>query len=551
MEVVLMGGNWFNIAKAEFQVQTSSMRKHRKRFVVGSYVGGLAWALFFAPLIMSSILIDYLQLPPSLLAMVMPGLMRAGIMFIWLMLLIIPLTNALQEVKIGQWEVLLSNRVSTREILFGSFLGRVAIYGLYVLYLTPLLLAPFAVAMEVSFLGLGLMSLNIFVLTVGTIWVSNLLVTAIQARLGSSSRGKDLANAVAILLGLVATIPLIGLQLFAPLMTEILGMDFFLIFPFSWSADLMTQIAVVFNGVGFSLSQFEALLGFDYIINLLLIGSFSGVTIAIGALTADRFFVIGETSRIEEVTRVQGENLFIRGIRRASVGSFGILVITGIKSFMRKAENISRLFLLIVLALIIPFFIFFRAGELDLTSVVIMTSLMLGFLGVQVFGGTGFIESKDQLWNIQAAPQGVRRFILSKVVQSLLFIVPIAFLPGILYSLLLNLALTDAILILLANIASCIGGSFIGIGIASINPTYDDTKSGSYRENNVRGMMLVVLSFMGYLLVDILVSMLGYHDFMNMLWESEFYSLLAQLVPLPLVGLAVLFVGQHSLAHRE
>ncbi|MHA2065486.1 MAG: hypothetical protein ACXABY_14020, partial [Candidatus Thorarchaeota archaeon] len=406
-----MTGNWFHIAKAEFQVQTSGFKSNRTALAMGAFALGFVWALIIAPFMMAFVVTEILEIPQSVATMVMPGLMRAGVMFIWLILLILPLSSALQEVKVGQWEILLSNNVNTREILVGSFAGKLAIYGLYVLYLAPLLVAPFAQALEVSYLGQGLMYITIFVITVRTIWLSQILVTAIQARLGASPRGKDLANTLAIALSAVAILPLVGLQLFAPLMSEILGMNIFLIFPFTWGADLVSQLAVAFNGIGLSLASIESTLGFTLVSNVGLLGVFSSAILILGLLSADRLFTIGSGPRTESVTTIQTENMVIRGIRRLSSGSFGVLVVTGLKDFGRKAQNLSRLALLMILALVVPVFVYIRAGEFDLTSVTIMISLMLGFLGVQVLGGAGFLESKDQLWTIQAAPYGVGRYV--------------------------------------------------------------------------------------------------------------------------------------------
>ncbi|RDE11750.1 MAG: hypothetical protein C4K47_09420 [Candidatus Thorarchaeota archaeon] len=551
MEVTALDGNWFHIARAEFQVQTSGIRTHRRIVVSGSIVLGIIWALLIAPTLIGYVLTEVLEIPRLAVAMVMPGLMRAGIMFIWLILLIPSLSNALQEVKVGQWEILLSNRVKTREILVGTFVGRLAIYGLCVLYLAPLLVAPFAHALAVSSVGLALMYFTVFVVTVSTIWLSNLVGTAIQSKLGASSRGKDLAKALALVLSPVAVFPLLGLQLFAPMMSEILGLDVFLLFPFTWGADLVTQIAVIFNGIGPSMEGLVAVLGLGPSLSLLLLGGFSIFVVLLGLYSADRFFIIGEGARTESVTTIHRENIVLRGVRRISSGSFGVLIVTGLKDFGRKAENLARLALLMALALLLPFFVFIRAGEFELTSVAIMMSLMLGFLGVQVFGGVGFLESKDQLWTIQATPHGVQRYVKAKAIQCILLIVPVVLLPSVLYAVVLRLNLSRILFLLSTSFISCLGGAFVGIGIAAGNPTYEDTKSGAYITNIVEGMGLVVVSSMSYLIAGIALSMLGFNDLMNYIRTSESLYILAQVMPLPIIGLLVILIGQHRLSNLE
>jgi len=551
MEVTALDGNWFHIARAEFQVQTSGIRTHRRIVVSGSIVLGIIWALLIAPTLIGYVLTEVLEIPRLAVAMVMPGLMRAGIMFIWLILMIPSLSNALQEVKVGQWEILLSNRVKTREILVGTFVGRLAIYGLCVLYLAPLLVAPFAHALAVSSVGLALMYFTVFVVTVSTIWLSNLVGTAIQSKLGASSRGKDLAKALALVLSPVAVFPLLGLQLFAPMMSEILGLDVFLLFPFTWGADLVTQIAVIFNGIGPSMEGLVAVLGLGPSLSLLLLGGFSIFVVLLGLYSADRFFIIGEGARTESVTTIHRENIVLRGVRRISSGSFGVLIVTGLKDFGRKAENLARLALLMALALLLPFFVFIRAGEFELTSVAIMMSLMLGFLGVQVFGGVGFLESKDQLWTIQATPHGVQRYVKAKAIQCILLIVPVVLLPSVLYAVVLRLNLSRILFLLSTSFISCLGGAFVGIGIAAGNPTYEDTKSGAYITNIVEGMGLVVVSSMSYLIAGIALSMLGFNDLMNYIRTSESLYILAQVMPLPIIGLLVILIGQHRLSNLE
>jgi hypothetical protein len=551
MEVIGLTGNWFHIAKAEFQVQTSGIRSHRKPIVLGLFLLGITWALFIAPLLMDFVLTSTLGIPQPVLVMVMPGLMRSGIMFIWLFLLILPLSNALKEVKIGQWEILLSNNVRSREILVGSFVGRLSVYGLYVLYLAPLLLAPFAQALEVSPAGQVLMYVTVFVVTVGTIWLSELLVTVIQSRLGASARGKDLANAIAIALGFVAILPLVGLQLFAPVMSDILGMNVFLMFPFTWGADLVTQMAAVFNGIGLAAGSLDAALGFHWPRNAVFLVGYSLALGILGLLSADRLFTVSAGIRTDCVVTNHKENVVLRGVRRVARNSFGVLVVTGLKDFGRKAQNLSRLALFMLLAAIVPVFIYFRGGELELTSVNVMMSLMLGFLGAQVFGGTGFLESKDQLWTIQAASQGVRRYMKARAAQSTLLIVPVALLPAIVWTVLLGLVPTQIFFLVSTSFTSCVGGALVGMGITANNPTYEDTKSGAYRTNNFRAMGLVAVSFMWYLVADMVLSMLGFSAAMNHIWESQTFLVLAQVIPLPIVGLVVFLVGSHRLSNRE
>ena len=82
-----------------------------------------------------------------------PSLMRSVVMFLWIMFLVYPISYALQEIRIGQWEIMLSSNVSTWDMMFGMFLGKVPSYGLLVIFAAPVILSPFVLALPVSLLG--------------------------------------------------------------------------------------------------------------------------------------------------------------------------------------------------------------------------------------------------------------------------------------------------------------------------------------------------------------------------------------------------------------
>ncbi|MHA1713452.1 MAG: hypothetical protein ACTSW4_05380 [Candidatus Ranarchaeia archaeon] len=343
-----MTRKWFHIAKVEFLVSTSSL-KGRRRFWMGIFITlGIIWAGYIAPLLIGWIIeaiIPFYLIQLILIGM-LPGFMRSIVMFLWVILLIMPMSYALQEIKIGQWEILLSNNVRTRDILTGSFLGKIPLYGLIVLFLAPVIISPFALAFEVTVIGQVLIYGILIFTVLSTIWLSNFITVAIQSRLGDSSRGNDIAKALAFVLALVTILPMYGIMMFAPLWAEILGASIFMFLPFTWSADLISWIIISFNGIqltSFELQLFQTVLYLDLSLNLLLVGGFSLLTIGIGLLTADRLFTITAGARTEIITTVGRDNLIYRGIQRLFPSSFGTLITVGLKDFFRKAQNLSKI----------------------------------------------------------------------------------------------------------------------------------------------------------------------------------------------------------------
>ncbi|MHA1928340.1 MAG: hypothetical protein ACTSV2_07150, partial [Candidatus Thorarchaeota archaeon] len=128
-----MSRKWAAVAKAEFLILTSKFRSGRKPVSLGMFTFAIVWALFIAPQLMDSIVSLFADELRVLLALAFPGLMRSIMLVLWIMILVYPISYALQEIKIGQWEILLSNNVKTKDMLIGMFLGKIPNYGLMIL----------------------------------------------------------------------------------------------------------------------------------------------------------------------------------------------------------------------------------------------------------------------------------------------------------------------------------------------------------------------------------------------------------------------------------
>jgi len=484
----------------------------------------------------------------------MPGLMRAGRMLIWFVILLVPLSNSLKEIMIGQWEILLSNNVKTRDMLVGSFLGKLPVNGLIVIFAAPVLLAPFISVLQVSLIGQILMYSEILIVTLSTIWLSNLLSVAIQSKLGESPRGKDLANAIALLLGFVVVLPLVGLQLAANVVADILGWNIFLVMPFIWSADLLTGSAIIFNGVGYAI-QVNTVLSLEYPIILLLQSVFVVGVLAIGISTADRLFTIEAGTRTESVVSSGKSNIILRGLRWIIPGSFGILLVTVMKDFGRKAQNISRLSIMIVLAVVAPILLSIRGGympsEVDLRSILVMMGLAFAILSGVSFGGVGFLDSKDQLWIIKTAPRGTRRFMLAKIAQAFLFILPVVLVSSTLVAILFNLSFAEVVFITPILLGASFGSSLVGIGVSANNPSYEDIKSEAFKSNSSRTMVITIVCFAFYQIVDLVMGIMGLGDLPVLISASDLLYLTFIFAPLPIVGVVMVLWGSRSLSLRE
>ncbi|MFW9809516.1 MAG: hypothetical protein ACFFE6_09070 [Candidatus Thorarchaeota archaeon] len=541
---------WLAIAKTEFYVQTSRFRRLRKLVILLLLVFGIYWALYLAPNIVTSILNTMGSEIDVLFMASFPSLMRSAMLFVWIIFLIYPISYALQEIRIGQWEIMLSNNVSTREMMFGMFLGKIPSYGLLVLYIAPILLSPFALFFEVGILGQIIMYLTVFFVAVSTLFLSNFITTAIQAKLGESSRGNDIAKALAMVVAVLVLIPMYGLMYFAESMSAVLGMDVFLLLPFTWGADIISWSAIIFNGIGLPLDAFLIILKLDAITDLALLVAFTGFIVILAFRSADRIFTFGAGARTEKITTVGKENFILKGIRRIFPGAFGVLVANSIKEFTRKMQNVSRLIYGVVISVLLPVILSYSVGSIPeemppafrgilLVISVIMLGMMLSLLNGITFGGVGFLESKDQLWIIKSAPNGVSKFAKARLTESLILAIPIALIPSIAISVVFGFTIIESIAIILYAYWATCGSVLLCIGITANNPAYENQRSSAFYVNTFVSMFILMFIIM----ISLLFS---FQFFMNLP-----IFMIAMSTPLVLAGLVIYIVGVGRMAQAD
>jgi hypothetical protein len=561
-----MTRKWYHIAKAEFYVLTAGIKKHRIAFAAILYALAIAWAVYLAPMMINGLIQAIIPLDTirTLLMVMFPGLMRTVMLFLWALLMLFPMSHALQEIKIGQWEIFLSNNVRTRDILTGTFVGKIPLYGLIVIVFAPILVSPFMLAFEVSLLGQALVYAVIALMVLSTVWLSNFVTSVIQARLGDSPRGNDIAKALSFVIALIVIIPMYGLMFFLPQLSDVLGMNAFLIMPFTWPADLVSWTAITFNGIGLTSSQilgFGAILQLDMFWSAVLMAGFGLAFVPLAIVAADRVFTISAGVRTETVTTVGRENVVLRGVRRLAKGSFGALTVVSLKDFGRKAQNLSKIFYGVVLATILPILIqqmtIMEGEAFAATEILPMVSIMIGVVGVFPFAGTGFLESKDQLWIIRSAPKGASRFMKARVATGFMMAVPLSLTPSIAMAIMFNLTPLLTLQIFVTSFIVVCGAVMVSMGITAQNPNYEDTKSSAHQTVLMSSMMLTQFTLIGPLFAAIFLDIgLGFNlfHFMESVFGIDgFMAVEMMLGPaiLLLVGGLMLYLGVRSLGKVE
>jgi len=511
----------------------------------------LAFGLFLIPTILGYFFARAGGVFEMMLATSFPGLLRTIMMVLWMFILIVPISNSLENVKIGQWEILFSNNVKTRDLLFGTFVGKIPVYGIFVIALGPIAVAPFVYAYNVSITGQLLMYLVIFLFAIVTIWLSTVFSTAIHARIGSSPRGDDIGKALSWALVPLVAIPAMGSMYWMGNVVAFLNLDASMILPSTWSADILTWIAMYTGSLRPSSILNLELYWFAVspIVDILILCIFSIVVLILGFKSADRLFAYGASPGSHKIARAGPENLFIRGIRKVFGGRYGTIIAISFKDYSRKLQNIAKLSYGIFLAILIPLLIGFGPFATmvdDPIFVPVMTSLMIGmmlgiFSGI-IFGGVGLLDSRDQLWILKSTPRGVPKFIVARVISYMMMGIPYALFPAIFAGLLLNFSLAHILLICTFVYSIVLGGIFVGVGITAMNPSYEDTSSGAFIINQIGTIVVMVICVIVSIIPAVLIA----------INQGIFGSALTiASIPSPIVGLVFLMLGMIRLNAME
>ena len=348
-------------------------------------------------------------------------------------------------------------------------------------------------------------------------------------------------------------------------MTAILGMNVFLLFPFTWPADMLSWLIIQFNQIGLSVEQiliYRQILQLDFSMSTALFTVFGLSCVGIGLLSADRIFTYNIGARTEQVTTVKGENIVYRGIRKLNSGSFGALVVICTKDFFRKASNLSKIAYGIILAVVLPIVmsqVMITIGDttgVDMMTLMLMGGVGLALIGSFTFSGTAFMESKDQLWIIQSTPSGVSRFIKARLVSSFIIAIPLSIIPALVISFLAAQGLTVLLFFLLYGYIVICGAILFAVGVTALNPNYEDTKSPEHQMNVITTTMGVQFALFAPMIITMVGDIFGFplFDFLRSTVGSAgipFAFALIGLVTLLTIGGFTIFIGANRLAKPE
>ena len=406
---------WLVVARNEYRIHTSSIRKIRKYFPFLT-IGLLAvYVLFVAPAVVGFFIDDFLVFIISVAAVPMVQIILF-MFFFYLMLF--PISDTLREVKTEQLEIFLSTPVKPSDVLLGEFLGKMPFYAIAVTVITgtfTALLNP---------LGLdavqNVIIIIVFVITfLSAIWIGTVIAAVLRTKLGKTVRGKDVGRALSVVIALpmIAVIYAIiggGLTeaLFDPTTSgtvrAILGL-----LPSSWGAEIFVGFASNPSNVGAVV--LETLMRFGGLI------AFFMAVLWLGAKAANRAYSLESTTFT--ASKAKPEGFFYRTVKYlGGGGSSGTLLASIFKDYGRRLENLSWIVYSVGLILMIRIFLsdpFSSPRDplviLSLLAIPLLTGFTVGTVS----------RGKATLFLYRKSPNGVGRFVKARLLQGWFVAVPI------------------------------------------------------------------------------------------------------------------------------
>ena len=411
---------WLVIARNEYRVQTSRIRRIRPYFPFLA-IGLLAvYVALIAPRLASLFIDDFFALLLSQVAVVMVQVIMFMIFFYFM---IIPITDTLREDQTGQMEILLAAPIEPSDVLLGEFMGQMSLYAIFITVIAGLFTAV------LSHLGLDIIQMGIIVIifviiSLSAFWIGDVIAAILRTKLGKTSRGKDIGRGLAMIIAL----PLVALMyafMYGGLLEAlsdpgtggvvktILGL-----LPSSWGAEVIVGFASNPGNIG--------AVGFETATRLGGIIAFFITALWLGSKAANRAYSLEPTTFIASTVKPDG--VFYGTVKRlGGGGSFGTLLVSVFKDYSRRLENLSNIAYMVGTIVLMNIFIVPEAstGPNDPPVALMMNQFIFPIIIIMVTG-EAMVSGKENLFMYRKAPSGIARYIRVMLLKSWLMAAPIA-----------------------------------------------------------------------------------------------------------------------------
>ncbi len=528
---------WLLIAQNEYRIRTSRIRRIRPYFPYLTIGLLAAYVILIAPAFVGLFIDDFLVLILSQAAVAM---MQIMLFMIFVYFMIIPVTSTLREEQTGQLEIFLAAPVKPSDLLLGEFLGVMPFYAIFVTIITGGLVAL------LSPLGMDLIQMLmitvIFIITfLSAFWIGSVVAAILRTKLGETARGRDIGRALAMIIALPLVAVVYAIQ-FGGLLDALtdpgtagLVKTILSLLPSSWGGEVVVGFAVNPGNIG--AIGFETITRFGGLIVFFL------VILWLGAKAAGRAYSLEPTTFI--ASRVKPDGAFYKTVRSIGGGkSFGILLVSVLKDYSRRLENLSNIIYITGLLSLLAIFAVPKSELMGPMYIFMMVQFLFPVLVVMI-NGEITIRGKGTLFMLRKTPSGEGKFIKALLLKGWMIAVPIAVVMIVALTV-MSPQSTAVILLTNAGFMMLFVAAYTAfvLGLFLLNPAFSP-KSGKLGLN----VIISILVSIGLYAVSLITLMrVG-------IWsetiEGMLYAYLFQTVLIWLVGIVFLYLGKWRLSRIE
>lgn len=466
---------WKTILKKEIFCKTSRFRNHRFAFFLMVFSIGVFWGFYLGPNLFDIILPSLLKTHSKLYKPVIINLIEYFFTIIFLTYFIYPFYILYRKTAIGHKDILLSSPARPGDIFLGEFLSLLPFFSIGILIIGPLFISLIMQIIVLNIFHIVIIYFSIFGLSflgllMGTT-IANWLEYRISKKKNSTSFDKISLLIVSII---VITIFYFFHFSFEYMVHHPEFKNYLIFYPSFWYSNLILYM------IDPSLQKFYIL---DFWSSLTLALLIPMITLYMSYKLANKYYTFTENSQNETVTIIQ-EHLFYEFIRKITFSKINIFVVAHFKNFLRKKENIAKLFYIVGLTIIMGIIISISINDIsselgvESSSIKEITLIILSWTGGIVFGiliGTNiFIDSKEILYLYKRTPRGINLFIFSYLYQMLYLILFLDLIFTIFFSFLFQLSFLYSCIFFILFLLNCSAFLFQTVGIQCYNPLFEE-----------------------------------------------------------------------------
>ena len=487
---------WKAIAKCEIRRGTSRFRNHRALFFVVIYSLMIFWALFLAPFLLERLIMPFVKdistVPIIYLELAVATIIEYLLMIFFLMIMVYPINTVFRKTEIGFKEVILASPATTGDIFIGEFFGKIPIYIAGVLIFAPIITGLINPLISLTLIQYLIIYGCIIGVVIFAVLIGSILASFLEHKIAKSEKARDLGKVLMFVVGIGMVALIYTLEFgFEFLMDNPKLKNWLMFHPAFWYSNvILYSINPVFINSYFLNIWSSAWLAIFVPIFFLYIAY----------KKADAFFTLeGGIDKVSSI--IEKEGAIYKFVRKVTPRDWSGLVVTQLKEFFRRRENIMKLIYVVGLVGFMAVMYSF-IGEEDLTAE--MTSIysmiiiwMAGMMFAFMIGNFVFVGSKDIVWIYKRSPRGIETLVSSYLFAQLFPIIIMDVVLTIFISIFYQYDLFSAVFFFVFYLMHCMVSLAEAIGLQCFMPSYEERG----RQMSINVFLLMILQMAPFFLV--------------------------------------------------